>query len=48
MLILFLDNNSAIGCFIGHTEELTYVDSKGDERYLCKPQIDHIKYSKHW
>jgi DDB1- and CUL4-associated factor 11 len=35
-----LYNNKAIGCFIGHTQGLTHVDSRGDERYLISTSKD--------
>lgn len=35
-----LYNNNAIGCFVGHTEGLTFVDSRGDDRYLVSASKD--------
>ena len=35
-----LDNSQPIGCFIGHSEGITYVDSRGDERYLVSASKD--------
>mmetsp|Transcript_15157 Transcript_15157/g.17572 ORF Transcript_15157/g.17572 Transcript_15157/m.17572 type:complete len:103 (+) Transcript_15157:1061-1369(+) len=35
-----LGNNKAIGCFVGHSEGITYVDSKEDERYLISVSKD--------
>ena len=30
-----MEGNSPIGCFIGHREGITHIDSRGDERYLA-------------
>lgn len=30
-----MDGNSPIGCFIGHREGVTHIDSRGDERYVA-------------
>lgn len=37
-----LGGSNAIGCFIGHTEGITYLDSRGDERYLGKFKIGFV------
>mmetsp|Transcript_29585 Transcript_29585/g.26171 ORF Transcript_29585/g.26171 Transcript_29585/m.26171 type:complete len:100 (+) Transcript_29585:213-512(+) len=30
-----MEGNKPIGCFIGHREGVTSIDSRGDERYIC-------------
>ena len=35
-----MEGNKPIGCFIGHREGITSIDSRGDERYICSNSKD--------